>query len=247
MLYRLERSRKTDWPQNPTHRGWQKEQVQGVFKLDRLETLDISRCEIGVGLFRTAATLKLCDLSLLDCEVADLRGLDQLNALEKLDLSGSIRTDAAINELAGLTGLTSLVLDFCNVTTFKAFLGCGDLEHLSLASTEIIDVSLIGRFTHLKELSLAGTSVADLAPLQELSKLTTLDLSWTKPLDLSPIAYLNDLRFIDFTGADLPDLTPFVRSAVPRQIAVDSKSLTSNQRRMLLNASEIEIVERLLK
>lgn len=123
-----------------------------------------------------------------NCEVADIATLQELNALETLNLRST--KVANIAALRGLNALRTLDLSWTQTADIAPLQGLNALRTLDLFGTELSNIAPLQGLKALQTLNLASTQVADISPLQGLHKLQTLDLSNTKVTD---ITHLNKL------------------------------------------------------
>jgi Leucine Rich repeat len=144
---------------------------------------------------------KLSDLRKLDLggtKVTDagIADLVELRQLETLNLAGSRITDAALSSVKRLIRLKCLDLGYTGVTSdgLDNLKDLTQLETLALGKTAVGDAGLqhLSGLTRLGDLSLYGTIVGDagLAHLKGMFQLRTLDLRETKVTD----AGVNDLQ-----------------------------------------------------
>lgn len=99
--------------------------------------------------------------------------------------------------IAGLTGLTHLIIRNTKITDLQPLADMTNLRYLdAICSHQITDVSALSHLTDLSHLSLSGTSVSDITPLRKLKNLETLILNETKVLDLAPLAELKNLKLL---------------------------------------------------
>ena len=140
---------------------------------------------------------------------ADVERFAKLAHLRKLDLSFSLLTDAGMERLRPLTGVTELDLYSVERITDVAIAyirGWKDLERLNLRGTDITDTTLqyLAAFPGLKSLDISHTQVTNngmeylavLRNLEELrlggNKVTGVGLRWLRVLP--------NLRVLDLNG-----------------------------------------------
>jgi HEAT repeat protein len=138
---------------------------------------------------------------------ADLRLFQNLDKLERLDLSGKEVTDAGMVHLSQLRQLRHLRLPTTITDEGLAQLqGLANLESLELVGTPVSDAGLrnLTRMTRLRHLSLrdvAGITDAGLTHLKGLTSLETLGLRGTQVTDagLAHLGALGNLRSLVLT------------------------------------------------
>jgi Leucine-rich repeat (LRR) protein len=141
---------------------------------------------------------------------ADVEPLAKLSRLRKLDLSFTLLTDAGVERLKPLTGVTDLNLYSVERITDVAIAyirGWKNLERLNLRGTDVTDTTLqyLSTFPALKSLDVSHTQVTNngmeylpaLRTLEELriggNKITGSGLRWLRVLP--------NLRVLDLDGA----------------------------------------------
>jgi len=81
------------------------------------------------------------------------------------------------------------------------------LQHLTLASNDITDISVISNLISLKTLNLSYNSIKDIAPISMLIELTSLDIDGSDELtsidELRGLRKLNSVYISGFASADL--------------------------------------------
>ncbi len=158
--------------------------------------------------FPPLAGLRALDLTYVDYRV---RGLDRLESLQSLDLTGAFVDEAVMEQVAALPQLTRLNLSTNGypIAPLAALPSMSGLTELTIQRAKLGEQELahIGRLTNLRRLSLARCQVAgkDLRHLAPLASLEHLDLSST-PTTLSslmPLAEMPRLRTLNVTGTSL--------------------------------------------
>jgi serine/threonine protein kinase len=149
--------------------------------------------------------VSLCQKDVSDADLAELRGMSNLQAL---DLEGTPITDAGLVHLSGLSDLQRLDLSGTSITDvgLETIGSLKNLRRLFLAETAVTNAGMphLKRLTLLDRLSLRGTKVSDagLAHLADLRELASLDLSFTRITDkgLAHLRHLSALEEIDLSG-----------------------------------------------
>ncbi|MGA1874943.1 MAG: leucine-rich repeat domain-containing protein, partial [bacterium] len=116
-----------------------------------------------------------------DEEIAEweLQGISQLSAGNR-----------GIADLRGIefcTGLTSLALDYNEITGVEPLAELSGLTSLSMAHNQIEDLSPLSDLTNLSVLRLQSNQIEDIAALSGLLSLSTLRLSSNRIGDLAPL------------------------------------------------------------
>ena len=154
-----------------------------LFRLERMLGLRIRGDDNVSDISALGYCRNLERLSVSGTNVSDISALANLTKLEMLDLRWTNVSD--ISALANLTKLKELYLQGdletgSKVSNFSALAKLTKLETLDLGSTSISDISALEKFTKLKVLSLAFTNVRDISPLANLRNLEELNLLGTQ-------------------------------------------------------------------
>jgi len=160
-----------------------------------------------------AESLDLGNLGLSEVP-ASLRDLPHLKVLSLSSPFGDNPEFTDLSPLAGLQGLQSLDLQFCEgVTDLAPLAGLQALQNLDLSGTDVTDLAPLAGLQALQSLDLSGTVVTDLQPLAGLQELQSLDLQYcTGVTDLEPLARLQGLQSLDLQFCmGVTDLEPLAR------------------------------------
>ncbi|CAL5978768.1 Conserved_hypothetical protein [Hexamita inflata] len=119
--------------------------------------------------------IKIIDLSIVNSKINDLRGLEQMKQLKKLNLSGnSIRNVTAIGSL---TELTSLVLNHNDVYNISALKSLEKLTELDLSFNKILFSEPIANLDKITQLNVHKNMLQDLIVIRNMALFTNID-SW---------------------------------------------------------------------
>lgn len=154
----------------------------------KLKYVRVPRTSVSdAGVAHLAAAPQVVLLDLLECPGVtgkSLTVIGQLKNLRNLRLFGAEIRDEHMPQLAGLTQLEALGLQYCRVGDegLDAISGLSKLKELNLYGTKVTDGGFpaLGRLTGLQKLRLRETGVRGEKNLPELAKLTSL-----RELDLS--------------------------------------------------------------
>lgn len=136
-------------------------------------------------------------LSLVGFDLSSLRGLEQLSALEVLDVSH--------NDLTELTPLDALRLNelYAADNQLTAAPVYPTLVLLDLSDNEISDLSPLTEDKRLSSLFLRNNCVSDLVPLAQLTSLRRLDVAGNGLKNIAPLYGLQNLKSVDLDGNTL--------------------------------------------
>ncbi len=160
--------------------------------------------------------------------ITDLKPLDQLKTLRKLDISSSDITDlfpirnlttlefldcsnTKVENLDPLKYSKSLRELYINNTPISSIMVIENFEKLEifhLEQTVINSLPTVDNLKNLRELNCASTNLVSLDSIEFLKSLECLNFSNTSVIDLDPISDLNNLKTLIFTQTKVNDLTP---------------------------------------
>lgn len=110
-----------------------------------------------------------------DLRNIDLNKLKNMGNLKRLTLDGNNKlTD--LDRLSGLTNLTYLSINNCNVTDLSFVKNMKNLEELRANNNKISDISALEKLKKLKKLELRNNSINDVSPLANGQEFDRLDL-----------------------------------------------------------------------
>jgi Leucine-rich repeat (LRR) protein len=171
---------------------------------------------------RGAARLRR--LTLRDVPLSSLAGIENLAALEHLEIAGDA-APAHLGFLSQLPALRSLRLGTRTAIDAASLPPLPRLEHLDLSGVDGCAIGLaspaaLARFPALRSLSLRTTDVADVAWLSALRALTSVELGATQVADLAPLAALTALERLDVASCPVGDVRALVSLAALRRLDI---------------------------
>ena len=125
--------------------------------------------------------------------------------VSEIRLTGLKEEDIRI--LSNGNSLTYLSIATSEVDDLSALEGLSNLKTLSLWHTSVHDFSALAKLKHLEILELSMTNISDLSPLSQLTDLTKLRLNFTEVKDLSPLKSLRNLQELYLDGTRVEKLT----------------------------------------
>lgn len=129
-----------------------------TFKDKTLEQIIRNKINKPTGDILKGDVEKITELYAKDTNISDISGLENLNNLECLDLSGSKISDIGV--LENLQKLEAVYLDNTQVTDISALKNLAkNLSVLSLKNDKISDISVLKNFKNLQSIDLDGTEV----------------------------------------------------------------------------------------
>lgn len=157
----------------------------------------------------------------VDCYTRAIRsveGAQYLTHVSVLNLFDNSISD--LTPLAGLVGLTSLVLDF----------------------NRISDVSPLGGLSELMELRLTGNQISDVSPLGGLTRLNRLTVGMNQITDVSALAGLTGLTMLDFDANHVGDVSSLAKIAGPYHDVLNGGGQTLQMRVAVGQAAALPVV-----
>ena len=138
--------------------------------------------------------------------ITDLRPLDQLKDLQKLDISSSDITD--LFPIRNLTTLEFLDCSNTKVENLRPLKYSKSLKELYINNTPINSITVIENFDKLELLHLEQTVIDSLPSIDKLVNLKDLNLSSTNLVRLDSIKYLKSLRYLNLSNTSVDNLEP---------------------------------------
>ena len=155
--------------------------------------------------------------------ITDLTGIDQLDHLVALDLSGNDIRD--LEPLAGHERLEQLTLADNGLLDLTHLASLPRLTQIGLSGNGIVDLSPLAGMDSLEVLALGDNDIADLGPLATLTGLVMLDVSGNAVGDLAPLAGLPVLTDLSATNSGLVDASGLVDLVALEYVAVGGPEL----------------------
>jgi len=128
-----------------------------------------------------------------------------LSSMTTLDLNYHEITD--ISSLGSLTNLTTLHLSSNEITDISSLGSLTNLTTLHLSSNEITDFSSLGSLINLTTLHLRSNKITDFSFLGSLTNLTTLHLSNNEITDISFLGSLTNLTTLHLSSNQITDFS----------------------------------------
>jgi internalin A len=120
--------------------------------------------------------------------------------------------------LAYCTKLTTLQLNFQNITDMSPLSNLKKLKKLEVGGNPIADITALANLTSLQELALYNCQAKDYSPLAKLKKLTVLFLDYSTIADLTPLSGLKKLKTLGLKRTAVTDVTPLAKLGALRTL-----------------------------
>ncbi|HNI43778.1 MAG TPA: leucine-rich repeat domain-containing protein, partial [Chitinophagales bacterium] len=137
--------------------------------------------------------------------IKDINPLSGLAALTTLDLQYNQLTD--VSGLSDLPALTTLRLSSNKLTDVSGLSGLNALTTLYLNDNKLTDVSGLSGLTALTTLGLSSNKLTDVSGLSGLTALTTLGLGGNQLTDVLPLSGLTALTTLDLSYNQLTNVS----------------------------------------
>ena len=164
--------------------------------------------ELGIEDPNASEMLGITALNPSDHGITNLTGLEFAANLGFLRLSFRNNQIGDLSPLAGLTSLTRLHLDKCQISSIAALSGLWRLEELALQGNHVSDLSALSGLTNLRVLWLVANQITDVSPLSGLANLTELTLDGNQISKVSALSGLWRLEFLSLNSNHIGDLSP---------------------------------------
>lgn len=177
--------------------------------LNELSFVDKALADCVVEQANSSGWTKRNEMTELACKgkgIRDLRGLENLTALEKLDLRQNEIGDIA--PLFGLSNVTELKVSKNQILNVSPLAQMSNLTFLSIADN-LIDSGALRDIVELNQLSvlyLRNNRVGDVSALTQLKKLERLYLLNNEVVDASPLAELKNLTYLQLGDNQLTNI-----------------------------------------
>lgn len=182
------------------------DELEIISSLSKLETLTLNDC----GLSTVAGLENLTSLTYLDLSnntVRNITPLASLTDLQEVYLQHNALTD--LSSLSGLNALVTLDVSYNALTTLSPITGLSNLVWLDASNNTITEVAQVGRLTSLQNLSVAYNTLTDVSALAQCTSLTQLDVSNNTITDISALAALTKLTKLVFSYNEITELPAF--------------------------------------
>ena len=106
-----------------------------------------------------------------------------------------------------MTGLTEILTEY-HIESLKGLEHAVNVKFLSIARSEVSDLTPIAELENLHTLKLFNNRISDITPLAGLVNLEVLQLQNNQILDISPLTGLVNLKELNLSGNPIVDFTP---------------------------------------
>jgi hypothetical protein len=186
---------------------------QEVVKVYSIHGRDVNEQNLR-DFFRLRLTLN--SLYIVNCNIRDLEGLENLPNLSELFIQNCITVDNQdlLNGLEGLRKLKSLTISQNPFTlrqpvSIEPIGRLHNLEYLNIYDTGILNLSPLHYLDKLKSLTLSGTGIDNISYIKNLVNLTQLDLANNdKLINIGKLNRLINLQYLDISNTSVSNISP---------------------------------------
>ena len=194
--------------------------VDFLTSLANLKDLNLTGCRFSPKDLAIIASLpNLVRLTIADCGLSTLAGLEQAQYLTYLDLSNNTVRNleplsgltnlqtlkmshnalTSLNAISTLTGLTELDVSFNALTTLSPLSGCWSMNSLLANNNQINTVDGLAQLSELKILDLYKNQLTDVSVLSGNTALVELNFGSNSVSDISSLSTLTNLELFTFS------------------------------------------------
>jgi Leucine-rich repeat (LRR) protein len=141
-------------------------------------------------------------------KISNLSALSHLRRIESLNL-----VEVPISSLDGLflSKLSQLSVAQTNLEDLSPLVSAKGLQILDISQTKITDLSPLANLEELRVLYLSGSSISDLSPIRRLTNLRILLFDGTPVTEISALKKLNSLNRLSFSNTNVSDVNPLAQ------------------------------------
>lgn len=194
--------------------------VDFLTSLSNLKDLNLTGCRFSPRDLEIIAGLpNLVRLTIADCGLSTLAGLEQAQYLTYLDMSNNTVRNleplsgltnlqtlkmshnalTSLNAISTLTGLTELDVSFNALTTLSPLSGCWSMNSLLANNNQINTLDGLAQLSELKILDLYKNQLTDVSVLSGNTALVELNFGSNSVSDISSLSTLTNLELFTFS------------------------------------------------
>ena len=175
-------------------------------RLTSLDTLTMTDCRFPSDDLEVIASLpQLTDLTLSNCGISTIAGLEKAQKLSYLDLSNN--TIRNLEPLSGLLSLKQITLNHNALTGLTALAALSNLEELDVSYNSLSSIAPIATCRKLKTLNVSNNSLSNLGAVDNLPALTILTADHNDLTDVEILANCTGLVELDISNNNVSQIT----------------------------------------
>ena len=211
-----------------------------------LESVTLRDCGVesleGVEALTALKTLSVDNFFVDAPTKTDISALGSLTQLEELSLANNQISDISL--LKGFTNLKVVSLENNNITDICPLENCRKLQEVWLNNNNITFIGTLKFCQNLEKVSLGGNNITDISPLASCRKLQEVWLGKNKITDISPLAGCRDLKKVWLGGNNITDISPLASCRKLEGVWLGKNNITDITPLYELNAlKEIDLGE----
>ncbi|WP_147565400.1 leucine-rich repeat domain-containing protein [Clostridium tyrobutyricum] len=177
-----------------------------TFKDSNLEKVVRNAINKPIGTLYKSDVDAITDLDAESKGVQDISGIENLTALQTLDLGNNLSI-SDISPLKGLANLQNIDLHDNRISDISVLKGLTNLTKLDLSANQIMGINALKKLNGLQSLYLAINHINDISALKELTNLKTLDLYNNQISDMSFLEGLTNLESLNLSDNPMSNIS----------------------------------------
>lgn len=154
-----------------------------------------------------AGLLGLQKLTIDGAKADDLSFLPAMNKLTTLKILNTSVSAEAMDAIGKLSGLTSLTIKNCGISSITPLKGLTALTALDLSDNAIRDLDVLSSMTKLQSLYLQHNAISSIDSLKALADLKTLNISYNSISSVSVLKKCPQLQWLSLSHNKVADLS----------------------------------------
>lgn len=175
--------------------------------------------------------LRHCILWTLDLKAGTPITNKVMEQLQSFKCLNPAKPELRIESLEGLQhakNLTSLNLNYNNITDLTPLAGLTKLQELEVASNKLHSIEPLGALTELTRLDVSQNKLSNLKGMEKMAKLERLDAQDNRISDISALPPgAEELRQLNLANNRLSDLSPLASELWLRELYLENNHITS--------------------
>lgn len=221
-----------------------------ISSLANLTYLHISNTSVSTEVVSSIGALPMLkELTLSECGITSIAGLENAVGITKLDLNNNaIRNIDALSKMTGLqelnlkynaltslaalsnnTAITKLDISTNSIASLAPLSNLTALTRLDASVNSITELGDIGNLKALEYLSLSSNSLTDISSLSGCTAITELNIATNNLADISSLTSITNLAYLDFSYNEVTSIPTFSKSCALVTINGSHNKLSSLQ------------------
>lgn len=200
------------------------EDMEVIAGLPMLKRLTLSDC----GLSTVAGLENAQNLSYLDLSSNTIRNLDPVSgliSLQELYLQHNAMTN--LNALSSLSALNTLDVSYNSLQSIAPIATCLNLSRLDVSNNALTNLGAVDNLPEIAYLDASHNELNDVAVLESCSNLAEVNIANNALTDISALGKLSKLELLDFSHNEVTELPAWADDNLLRSINGSYNKLTS--------------------